>query len=38
MATDYKERFTTEVQKATDAGIAEVDHMLSAKEKEILTV
>ncbi len=35
---DDIERFTTEVQKATDAGIAEVDHMLSLKEKEILTV
>jgi ribosome recycling factor len=35
---DDIERFTAEVQKATDAGIAEVDHMLSLKEKEILTV
>ena len=35
---DEIERFTAEVQKATDAGIAEVDHMLAAKEKEILTV
>ncbi|HEY4142092.1 MAG TPA: ribosome-recycling factor, partial [Pseudolabrys sp.] len=35
---DEIERFTAEVQKATDAGIAEVDHMLSGKEKEILTV
>jgi ribosome recycling factor len=35
---DDIERFAAEVQKATDAGIAEVDHMLSLKEKEILTV
>jgi ribosome recycling factor len=35
---DEIERFTAEVQKATDAGIAEIDHMLAAKEKEILTV
>jgi ribosome recycling factor len=35
---DEIERFTAEIQKATDAGIAEVDHMLSGKEKEILTV
>jgi ribosome recycling factor len=26
------------VQKATDAAISEVDHLLAAKEKEILTV
>jgi ribosome recycling factor len=35
---DEIERFTAEIQKATDAGIAELDHMLSGKEKEILTV
>lgn len=35
---DEIERFTTEIQKATDAGIAEVDQLLAAKEKEILTV
>lgn len=35
---DEVERFTAEIQKATDAGIAEVDQLLSAKEKEILTV
>ena len=35
---DDIERFTAEVQKATDAGISEIDHMLSLKEKEILTV
>jgi ribosome recycling factor len=26
------------VQKATDATISEIDHLLAAKEKEILTV
>jgi len=35
---DDIERFTAEVQKATDAGIADIDHMLAGKEKEILTV
>lgn len=35
---DEIERFTTEIQKATDAGIVEVDQLLAAKEKEILTV
>lgn len=35
---DEIERFTAEIQKATDAGIAEVDQLLAGKEKEILTV
>jgi ribosome recycling factor len=35
---DEIERFTAEIQKATDAGIAEVDALLGSKEKEILTV
>lgn len=35
---DEIERFTAEIQKATDAGIADVDQLLGAKEKEILTV
>ncbi len=35
---DEIERFTAEIQKATDAGIAEIDQLLAAKEKEILTV
>ncbi|MGB8068500.1 MAG: ribosome recycling factor [Pseudolabrys sp.] len=35
---DDHDRFSGEIQKATDAGIAEIDHMLAAKEKEILTV
>jgi ribosome recycling factor len=28
----------TDVQKATDATISEIDQLLAAKEKEILTV
>ncbi|MDI1345720.1 MAG: ribosome recycling factor [Pseudolabrys sp.] len=35
---DEIERFTADVQKATDAGIAEIDQLLAGKEKEILTV
>jgi ribosome recycling factor len=35
---DEIDRFTAEIQKATDAGIAEVDALLGSKEKEILTV
>ena len=35
---DEIERFTAEIQKATDAGIADVDQLVGAKEKEILTV
>jgi ribosome recycling factor len=38
ISKDDHDRFSAEVQKATDAGIAEVDQMLGAKEKEILTV
>ncbi|HZP70514.1 MAG TPA: ribosome recycling factor [Pseudolabrys sp.] len=38
ISKDDHERFSAEIQKATDAGIAEIDHMLAAKEKEILTV
>jgi ribosome recycling factor len=38
ISKDDHERFSAEVQKATDAGIAEIDHMLAGKEKEILTV
>jgi len=38
ISKDDHERFSTEIQKATDAGIAEIDHMLAGKEKEILTV
>ena len=35
---DDQERLAGEVQKATDRDIAEIDQMLAAKEKEILTV
>ena len=38
ISEDDQERFGTEVQKATDSVIAEIDQMLAAKEKEILTV
>jgi ribosome recycling factor len=38
ISKDDHDRFYGEVQKATDAGIAEIDHMLATKEKEILTV
>jgi ribosome recycling factor len=38
ISKDDHDRFSTEIQKATDAGIAEIDQMLGAKEKEILTV
>ena len=35
---DDHDRHSAEIQKATDAGIAEVDQLLAGKEKEILTV
>ena len=38
ISKDDHDRFSGEIQKATDTGIAEIDHMLAAKEKEILTV
>ena len=38
ISKDDHERYSGEIQKATDAGISEIDHMLAAKEKEILTV
>jgi ribosome recycling factor len=38
ISKDDHDRFSGEIQKATDGGIAEIDHMLAAKEKEILTV
>jgi ribosome recycling factor len=38
ISKDDHDRAATEIQKATDAVIAEIDQMLSAKEKEILTV
>lgn len=38
ISKDDHERMSAEIQKATDQMIHEVDHMLTAKEKEILTV
>src|SRR5450432_1500400 len=38
ISKDDHERFSGDVQKATDSGISEIDHMLAGKEKEILTV
>jgi ribosome recycling factor len=38
ISKDDHDRFSNEIQKATDAGIAEIDQLLAAKEKEILTV
>jgi len=38
ISKDDHDRFSGDIQKATDSGIIEIDHMLAAKEKEILTV
>ena len=38
ISEDEQERHAAEVQKATDASIAEVEKMLAGKEKEIMTV
>ncbi len=38
ISKDDHDRFSGDIQKATDAGIAEIDHILAGKEKEILTV
>jgi ribosome recycling factor len=38
ISQDDHKRMDNEVQKATDQSISEVDHMLAAKEKEIMTV
>ena len=38
ISEDDQERIAADVQKATDAVISEIDQMLAAKEKEILTV
>src|SRR5665647_1562293 len=35
ISKDDHERFSADIQKATDAGIGEIDQMLAAKEKEI---
>ncbi len=38
ISKDDHDRFSADVQKATDGGISEIDQMLASKEKEILTV
>ncbi len=38
LTEDDEKRFGTDVQKATDAAIGEVDQVLTAKEKEIMQV
>jgi ribosome recycling factor len=38
ISKDDHERFSTDIQKATDQNIGEIDHVLAGKEKEILTV
>jgi ribosome recycling factor len=38
VSKDEHEKFSADIQKATDAGIADIDHLLAAKEKEILSV
>jgi ribosome recycling factor len=38
ISQDDEKRLSNDVQKATDAAIAEVDKLLATKEKEILTV
>jgi ribosome recycling factor len=38
ISKDDHDRFSGDIQKATDQAIAEIDHTLAAKEKEILTV
>ena len=38
ISKDDHDRFSGDIQKATDSGITEIDHMLAAKEKEILTI
>lgn len=38
ISQDDHKRMDTEVQKATDQAITDIDHMLATKEKEIMTV
>jgi ribosome recycling factor len=38
ISQDDHKRLDGDVQKATDQAIADIDHALAAKEKEILTV
>ena len=38
ISKDDHDRYSADIQKATDLAIADIDHVLAAKEKEILTV
>ena len=38
ISEDDQERLANDVQKVTDGSISEIDQLLAAKEKEILTV
>lgn len=38
ISKDDHDKFSADIQKATDQSIAEIDHLLNTKEKEILTV
>ena len=38
ISKDDHDKFSADIQKATDQSIAEIDHLLNQKEKEILTV
>src|SRR4051794_1867493 len=38
ISQDDEKRHSGDVQKATDQAISDIDHMLAAKEKEVLTV
>lgn len=38
MSEDEQERLASDVQKATDGTVSEIDQLLASKEKEILTV
>jgi ribosome recycling factor len=38
ISKDDHDKFSADIQKATDQSISEIDHLLNQKEKEILTV
>src|SRR5688500_19061421 len=38
ISKDDHDRYSADIQKATDQAIADIDHVLATKEKEILTV
>jgi len=38
ISKDDHDKFSADIQKATDQSIAEIDHALAAKEKEVMTV